>query len=304
MYEHFISHAQNKGRGGPAIRAALGARNWPDKDIADKWLILKAFLNPKDIARAYPSRDDLEQTLQKRFEQEFGQKSFNKTVKNYITTMYQLARWFSQFDDGEAAYTYFDKYYKPNAEDLFRHLRSRKDEGNGQDVFFGMNALLRDALKELGYEKFVKPDVHVKDIAIGTEIVETDASPDNIAQTVQGVAERGGWTPYRLDKLFYLIGSGAFLAEGHENVVEYFQKRDPIARKEGFIDYVKERLDSPPLSNGRDVALLRSQKSLVRGALGKVVSVDKAWLVTVGFKVGSEDVKCNIYISDLLVLHE
>jgi len=75
---------------------------------------------------------------------------------------------------------------------------------------FGLGfALACDFLKENGYPKFVKPDVHIKDIFRGTGISKHESDYD-IFKDVVRFSEDIGELPYRVDKLFWLVGSGDF----------------------------------------------------------------------------------------------
>lgn len=306
MFEHFLGHAQNKANGGGAIRNALGSPWESGNEIANRWKTLKKYLQglrPQYIKDKYPQRDYLENALL----QLFQQKEFTGHVKKYITTMHRLALWFSEYNYAKEIYDLFDKHYKYESpeggyvytpEELHNHLRELRDGRHMK--FYGMDVLLRDALKELGYDQFVKPDIHLKDIAIGIGIVPSNASNDVIAQSLQNVANLGGWTPYKLDKFLFLVGSGSFYKEGHKDIDDYFKSRDSMARKMSFMDFVNERASSPQITEGTDVALLRSQSDLLRGKRGNVISVNqKLWLVKVDF--GGEELE--VYISDLMVLH-
>jgi thermostable 8-oxoguanine DNA glycosylase len=72
-------------------------------------------------------------------------------------------------------------------------------------------ALACDFLKELGYANYAKPDVHVRDIFEGLGLCQK-ASDYQLFKTVVRVAKNVEVTPYNVDKLFWLIGSGHFYA--------------------------------------------------------------------------------------------
>ncbi len=89
-----------------------------------------------------------------------------------------------------------------------------------------------DFLKELGYIDFGKPDVHLKKIfpELGLSADETDLT---VFKAIVRVARSVGVTPYNVDKLFWLTGSGNFyLAD-----VRIGRNRDE------FIEYAQRRLD-------------------------------------------------------------
>jgi len=92
-------------------------------------------------------------------------------------------------------------------------------------------ALACDFLKELGFQNFCKPDRHLKRIlpALGL----SDSSDDyTIFKAVVRMASNTDKTPYEVDKLFWLIGSGRFYDDDIK-----------IGRQSaGFIRHAKKRL--------------------------------------------------------------
>ncbi len=75
---------------------------------------------------------------------------------------------------------------------------------------FGLGfALACDFLKENGYPKFVKPDVHIKAIFHGTGISKSDSDYDVFKDVIR-FSEDINELPYCVDKLFWLVGSGRF----------------------------------------------------------------------------------------------
>ena len=67
-----------------------------------------------------------------------------------------------------------------------------------------------DFLKELGYEDFAKPDVHLKFIFRELHLCPLDSGDYQVFKAIVRVANHAGVTPYAADKLFWLIGSGRF----------------------------------------------------------------------------------------------
>jgi hypothetical protein len=65
-------------------------------------------------------------------------------------------------------------------------------------------------LKELGYINFPKPDVHLRDMFAALELCENEVDDYRLFKAIIRVAKNAGVTPYALDKLFWLIGSGNF----------------------------------------------------------------------------------------------
>lgn len=92
-------------------------------------------------------------------------------------------------------------------------------------------ALACDFLKENGYPEYVKPDVHLKDI-----FTQLNLSPERddivVFRNLIQFAETIDKVPYRVDKLFWLVGSGRFYLEDPELRVE--------TDKQEFIERVSE----------------------------------------------------------------
>ncbi|SEQ85094.1 hypothetical protein SAMN02910369_02540 [Lachnospiraceae bacterium NE2001] len=69
-------------------------------------------------------------------------------------------------------------------------------------------ALACNFLKELGYINYPKPDVHLKDICFGLNLC--DKNQYEVFDTIIQIADDNSVSPYRVDKIFWLIGSGFF----------------------------------------------------------------------------------------------
>lgn len=69
-------------------------------------------------------------------------------------------------------------------------------------------ALACDFLKELGFVNYGKPDVHIKDIFIGCGVCEEKTSDYALQKTIREIAGASGTTPFAVDKIFWMIGSG------------------------------------------------------------------------------------------------
>jgi hypothetical protein len=81
-------------------------------------------------------------------------------------------------------------------------LLSREIDGMGF-------ALACDFLKENGYPKFVKPDVHIKKIFNGIGLSNSNDDYEVFKDVIR-FSETINEIPYRVDKMFWLVGSGNF----------------------------------------------------------------------------------------------
>jgi hypothetical protein len=76
-----------------------------------------------------------------------------------------------------------------------------------------------DFLKELGFIEYGKPDVHLKDIFKSLNIIdnkENNVTKQDYAtlKAIDKIALSNNVTPYEIDKIFWLIGSGNFYLTG------------------------------------------------------------------------------------------
>mgnify|MGYP001029786282 CR=1 FL=1 len=100
-----------------------------------------------------------------------------------------------------------------------------------KEIFgFGF-ALACDFLKENGYPKFVKPDVHIKKIFNGLGISNSESDYDVFKDVIR-FSESINQIPYEVDKLFWLVGSGNF----------YLNIGKVVTSREEFISIAKKEL--------------------------------------------------------------
>jgi len=100
---------------------------------------------------------------------------------------------------------------------------------------FGLGfALACDFLKENGYPEFIKPDVHIKAIFMGLGISGSKSNDYEVFKDVVRFSKIIGVTPYVVDKLFWLIGSGYFYLDEirvQTNREEFIKKASTIGEK-------------------------------------------------------------------------
>jgi hypothetical protein len=149
----------------------------------------------------------------------------------YCKTIISASIFLSQFENYSQFYSFIDAYYNDDKMRPFLPmLLSYEIDG------FGF-ALSCDFLKEMGYLKFGKPDTHIKDIFI--ELGLLGAVPKNSSKAdylslriIERIAKNNNnITPYAVDKLLWLIGSGNF----------YLENLEVVSKKDEFIEYMKEK---------------------------------------------------------------
>ena len=97
-------------------------------------------------------------------------------------------------------------------------------------------ALACDLLKELGFTRYPKPDVHI--IEVFSALGLSSENPGDVFEAVVRMAEyckdiEPDVTPYKVDKVFWLICSGKFYKEQPELNIN--------SRKKEYISWAKEK---------------------------------------------------------------
>lgn len=126
----------------------------------------------------------------------------------YCKSLLSGAEYLSSFNDGKAFVDFVNRYHE-NVQEL-----DKLPELIEEKVFgFGI-ALACDFLKELGFVRFGKPDVHIKDILSAYGFISGSESDLEILNKLQSMAEDAGVSCYAFDKVLWLIGSGKFYKHG------------------------------------------------------------------------------------------
>lgn len=102
-----------------------------------------------------------------------------------------------------------------------------------EELFGFRFALACDFLKENISPEFIKPDTHIRDIFSGLGFSCNDSSDFQLFRDVIAFSRDIGESPYSVDKLFWLIGSGNF----------YLNKIEVNSKKYDFIDQVKKEVN-------------------------------------------------------------
>jgi hypothetical protein len=151
----------------------------------------------------------------------------------YCRSVLSGARFLSQFSTADDFYRWVDLFDKDErARMALPLLLAQEIEGLGF-------ALACDFIMGLGYENFSKPDVHVKDIFWALGLSPYGTSDYEVFRAVARVARNADITPYNVDKLFWLIGSGYFYEDPDVG------KQGRIGtQKQRFIEVAKEQLEA------------------------------------------------------------
>jgi hypothetical protein len=199
IYERILESAQNANMKAGVIGGSIGGVHQLGRVLCD--------FEPDDVLQKYAS--GWESVLDEVVEHLKPRGSIRRTTRSiwpqYCRTILSAAKFLSQFESADDFYGWvasFDRLDE-RARPALPMLLDTEIAGLGFP-------LACDFLKELGDENFSKPDVHVKDIFWAIGLCPWGTSDYEVFKAVARVARNVGVTPYNVDKLFWLIGSGNF----------------------------------------------------------------------------------------------
>lgn len=156
--------------------------------------------DPKLVYDSY-TFDSLYTLLYNSFQFSNYEKKNNLWIR-YTKGLLSAAKFLSDFDN----YKDFDDFVKSFR---YNEISSASLPMLLEKEIYGMGfALACDCLKELGYTHYPKPDIHLIDIfkALGL----SDGTPFNTYKSIIKMANTVNETPYKVDKIFWLISSGKY----------------------------------------------------------------------------------------------
>lgn len=142
----------------------------------------------------------------------------------YCRTLVSAARFMSSFEDGATFRSWVEPptSFKINKSHNENTALSTSQENIvlmtqlaapyiiSSEVYGIGYALACDFLKESGFLSFGKPDVHIKKILVGVGAVPPYATDTQMQIELYRIAKSVEKTPYAVDKILWLIGSGKF----------------------------------------------------------------------------------------------
>lgn len=215
IYFRLISSAQNANMKAGVIGGSIdGVENLRD--------ILCDF-EPKAIIQKYGDDSRRVFTDIKKQVKPRGKVNANGLWLRYCDTIISGAIFLEQFSSAEDFYKWANWFYKDERARPALPLLL-KEEING----FGF-ALSCDFLKEIGFLEYGKPDVWLRKIFVSLELCSPEVTDNELLKAIIRVAQSSGVTPYKVDKVFWLIGSGKF----------YLDKKNTRQNADRFIKFVK-----------------------------------------------------------------
>lgn len=173
--------------------------------------------------------ENLYQTFRKEFKVTSVDSKMNSWYK-WSKSVIDTAKFICGFKDIEDFKTFVRLFdYNPTTRIALPLLISTKISGIGF-------ALACDALKELGFIDYPKPDVHLINVFSSIDTDCTDSV--SVFETITRMAidcqnEDSTVTPYKIDKVFWLICSGNY----------YLDKLKITRHRDDFISYLQQKLN-------------------------------------------------------------
>ncbi len=159
--------------------------------------ILKKYRTYEELLDAFATEFDLDRNSFKR--------KNNSWVK-YSKAVLSACNFMSQFKDADDFNHFVNLFsYNESTAAALPMLLSKEIYGMGF-------ALGCDFLKELGYDQYPKPDIHLIDIF--SELGLSDRNEFNCYKAIIRMARIVNETPYKVDKIFWLISSGNYYLDG------------------------------------------------------------------------------------------
>lgn len=218
IYLRLLASAQNANMKAGVIGGSIGG-------VKNLGIILCDF-QPKLVLEKYGNDSekvfvDVKENLKPR-----GKLRANGLWTKYCQTILSGAKFLAQFDSLQEFYEWVDWFYEDDrARPALPLLLQQQVNG------FGL-ALACDFLKEIGYVKYGKPDVHLRKIFVGVKLCHEKVSDFELLERIDNLAINVGVTPFHADKIFWLIGSGIF------------SNKMKIGRKaEEFIQFVNDNIN-------------------------------------------------------------
>ena len=223
LYHRMLESAQNANMRSGVIGKAIGG-------VKNLSHVLFEF-DPGKVLSHYRNWEHLLDTVVKELNPRGKIRRTNRSIwPRFCQTILSAARFLSRFasaDDFHDWVRFFDQ--DDRARPALPMLLEREIAGLG----FTLSC---DFLKEIGYLNFAKPDVHIKDIFEGLKLVESRNDYD-VFRAVVRVAESVNESPFCVDKVFWLIGSGSF----HEHP-EIGKDGRIGSQKRRFLEFATPRL--------------------------------------------------------------
>lgn len=208
IFRRFCESAQNRQMSNKVIGHSIGGVqnlagilfDFDPHLVADKYLKTDGTLLLNEIIKTLKPTGQIRTTSRSLWPQ-------------FCQSVIDSAHFLKQFETAEKFYEWADFFANdPKAKPALPLMITIEITGIGFP-------LACDILKELGYMEYGKPDVHLKDIFTALNIIDpyeksTIKQDYQTLKAIDRIAKANDITPYAVDKVFWLIGSGNFYLTG------------------------------------------------------------------------------------------
>jgi hypothetical protein len=223
IYEQLLRSAQSAQSMPNVIGGSIGG-------IESLSMVLFGF-DPSAVAEKYPASDegckrlfdDIREQLAPRGKLNYNPRSL---WRRFCGTSTSGAAFLARFADAQAFYAWAEPF---DAGEQSRVQIATEIARQIDGIGF---ALACDFLKEVGFTNFSKPDVHIKQIFSQLGLSRTTDDIE-VFKAVGRIARNVGVTPYEVDQLFWLVGSGDL----------FFARRRIANSRSAFIALARKELE-------------------------------------------------------------
>lgn len=226
IFERLCETAQNKQMSVKVIGGSIGGVGNLGKVLFD--------FNPYKVAKNYSKQESnlLFDTIKNTLYPSGKMRDTNRSLwPLYCKTVIDSAHFLANFETIEAFYDWANFFANDSkSKPALPILISMEIDGIGFP-------LACDFLKEIGFEQYGKPDVHIKEIFKALNIIDANEKSNSkldyeSLKALDRIAKINNVSPYAVDKVFWLIGSGDF----------YLSKIKIGQNRNAFIEKVKNQL--------------------------------------------------------------
>lgn len=198
IYFRLLESAQNTNMKTGVIGRAIGG-------VKTLGNVLNDF-NPDEIVSQYgEDSEKLMETIFYKVDVRGKKRTESNSIwPSYCKTILSAALFLKQFKDLKDFQQWVDENYKD------QRTFAAVPFIISYEIYGISLALACDFLKELGYDGYGKPDIHVKNIFKAIGLCRINSNDYQVLKAIRRIAENVGQTAYHVDKLFWLIGSGKF----------------------------------------------------------------------------------------------
>jgi thermostable 8-oxoguanine DNA glycosylase len=204
LYKRLLVSAQNANMKAGVIGGSIGGVENLGKVLYD--------FNPANVVERFGNSPEslLEEIIVKLKPRGEIRKTERSLWPQYCKTIISAAKFFQQFNEAKDFYQWANHLYDDKRSIAALPMIIKEEiDGIGYP-------LACDFLKEMGFTNYGKPDVHVVEIFEGIGLCKKNSNPYEVQKVIVSIAESVGVSPYNVDKLFWLIGSGKFY--NHPNI--------------------------------------------------------------------------------------